>query len=71
MEQQFFEWESWNDLDTSMYQFINCTLRQDIGNWKVGESIPFIVINYAEGVMQFLNSDGNELRKFELELSIK
>lgn len=71
MEKQFFTYDSWNEIEPGKMSFVCCTLVQEIGNWKAGEVVPAIMMDYDNGLMVFYNDAGDELRKFELKLEIK
>jgi hypothetical protein len=58
MEQQLFTWESWNDLDSLAFSFIDCTLKVDIGPYKAGQKLFCVEMNYGNGIVCIYDEDG-------------
>lgn len=70
MENQLFDWESFDIIDEGVFQFYNCTLKVQVGGFQVGTSVPIAYVNYQEGLLSFMDEEGNELAKFDLTLGV-
>jgi hypothetical protein len=64
MEKEWFDWESWDELDTVCSLFINCTLKRDIGPFKTGKKFDCITVDYSQGFL------GIQEMRFQLTLVI-
>jgi hypothetical protein len=69
MEQSLFSWENWDQLDTMLFCFSQCTLKVDIGKYKAGDIIEEIALDYSDGVMEFYK-DNDAIDKFSLSLKV-
>lgn len=52
MEGEYFDYEEYDQLDDSLFLFIDCVLKKDIGHHKVGEKLDQITIDYFTGNVQ-------------------
>ncbi len=71
MELQLFDWDEYDINDESCYTFTNCQLKIKIGDFEKDEIVPLITVDYSKGTMMFMNSEGDELTSFDLELKVK
>lgn len=49
MEDILFDYKEYDLLDTLLVQHYDCTLKVDIGRFKAGDKIDYIIIDYDEG----------------------
>jgi len=70
MERRLFDWADFNDVDYGHLEFLDCTLKQDIGALKKGTYVESISINYFSGELVVFDSDGNSLAEVTLALII-
>ena len=52
METQLFTWKSWDSYDEGAYTFYRCTLKVDIGEFKVGQELEDIILDFQRGFIQ-------------------
>ena len=68
MEQQLFTWEQWDIIDTAHFQFYDCVLKVDIGNFKARQCFSVMEINYGKG--ELIIWEGEDEHTFKLKLQI-
>lgn len=71
MEQELFEWKEWDQYDTMFFTFHNCTLRKDIGGFKVGDFMECINVNYEDGVLELIQDFDNEEDTITLRMRLE
>ena len=49
MEKQVFDWEDYDEVDTAVFNFYDCTLKAQIGKYVVGSIFSSICVNFDEG----------------------
>jgi hypothetical protein len=71
MERELFDWDGW-DGDHDAMIFYNVILKQDIGEYKAGQTFNSACINFEKGQLSFYDSDvgGTELARFQLKLQV-
>lgn len=69
MEKQIFDWEDWNNLDTAAFQFIDCTIKEDFGPLKKGETYQSISVDFENGFLEAFNEE-KPLIKVNLKLTV-
>ncbi len=62
MEKQLFDWEEYDENDTADFMFYKVTLKQDIGLYKKGTQLNYVLFNYQTGILT-INDD-----KFQFSL---
>lgn len=70
MEKEFFKWEEWDQFDTLVLCFYNCTLLKQIGIFPPGTYIDNITMDYAKGYIFIHNADTDTEYTYQLNLSI-
>jgi hypothetical protein len=60
LEQQLFSWEGWDELETAVLQFSNCTLKVDVGEHLVGSKFDFIVFDMQSSKLALYMTTNNE-----------
>lgn len=69
LENQLFSWTGWDPMDAASYNFYECTLKHDIGNFKAGDKISSIFFSVESSIMEFYNEEGTEvIGKFKLTI---
>lgn len=71
MEKQLFDWESYDQLDDTVFAFDNVTLKVPIGGFGVGSKFIQASINWETGVLEFYNAGGQVISRFDLEIKVK
>jgi len=56
MESDLFEWSAWDVVSDTILQFYGCVLKVPIGRFKIGDTIPIIVVDFETGVLQLYDS---------------
>lgn len=64
MEKQLFEYDSWDIVDTMVFQFYNITTKVKIGKHPPGSQFDLAVIDYENGFVE-LNEE-----KFPIRIAI-
>ncbi len=49
MEKQLFNWEEFDIVSDASYMFYKCTLKQNIGTYKIGDEFDCIIVDYEKG----------------------
>lgn len=57
MERDLFEWSAWDLVNDTMLQFYGCTLKVSIGEFKVGDLVPVILVDFENGILQVLDRE--------------
>lgn len=52
MEEKFFDWMDYDPVDDLIVQYFDCTIKVDIGRFRVGDKLEVITIDYEHGVME-------------------
>lgn len=71
MEKELFDWEDVDWVTDSALQFTNCRLKVGLGNFKIDMVVPMIVLDFENGEMTLHETDGAEISKHKLGLTIK
>lgn len=60
MEESFFTWVNWQDIDMAegIYEFLDVTLIVDIGSLKKGQKFRSACMDFKNGIMEFCNDIG-------------
>lgn len=66
MEENLFEWSAWDYIDDAILQFYGCVLKEPIGKFKPGDTVPIIVVDFENGVLQLLEKGRAVLDEQEL-----
>jgi len=56
MEKDLFDWSGWDFLDDALLQFYGCVLKVPIGEFKVGDTVHMILVNFETGDLQLLSA---------------
>jgi hypothetical protein len=70
IETQIFEWNGWDELDFMALQFYDCTLKIDIGPYKVGDKISNIAMMFDTSTIAFYDEYGNETFLGKIKISV-
>ncbi len=71
MEKQLFSWEEFEDVNSACFNFYNCILKEDIGEYKEGESFDIINVDFEKGRIELYNNESGDIEaQFELKLEI-
>ena len=71
IEQEYFSFEAWDDVDVMCIQFYDCVLKKDIGKSKAGEKIGSICIDYNHSIIELYSDDGKtSIGRYKLSLTI-
>ena len=57
MENQLFDWKSWDTIDTMDFFFYDCELLVPVGQYPAGAKVESIAMMYSFGVMDFYAED--------------
>lgn len=60
MEQEYFSWSDWDELDTMVFMFYDVTLNRDIGNFKTGTKFSSAIMDYEKGKLTLWTEDDGE-----------
>lgn len=72
MEKEFFNWLSWDPINTLIICFYECVLLQDIGSFAKGDKVDTITMDYGNGIMEiYLDKYDIYPITYKLELSIR
>lgn len=64
MERDLFDWSGWDLLDDALLQFYGCVLKVPIREFKVGDTVPSIIVNFESGTLSLY--DAGRVGKSEL-----
>lgn len=70
MEKEFFKWEDWDQIDTLVLGFNNCTILKEIGIFQPGMHVDYITMDYSEGRISIYSEDLDTEYSYQLNLSI-
>ncbi len=70
MEKEFFKWEDWDQMDTLVLCFYNCTILKTIGIFQPGMHVDSITMDYAEGRISVYVESLDTEYTYQLNLSI-
>lgn len=71
IEQAFFSWVSWDEVDTMAFSFYDVVLNVPIGDHKKGEKFASVTMNYDSGYIQlFRDPEDEEPEEYHLVISI-
>jgi len=62
MEKNLFDWSAWDLLGDTLLQFYGCKLKVPIGEFKVGDTVPIILVDFEHGTIQLLEKGRAEGR---------
>jgi hypothetical protein len=68
MEQDWFTFEGWDELDVLCHQYYDCILKRAIGEYPIGTPVSIIIMNYGTGVCE-LRFDNATSVEFKMSLS--
>ena len=71
MEQEWFSWEDWDQLDTMVFGFHKCVLKMQIGPFLEETVIPYIQVSYEDGKIAFLKDDGETMFEAKMKVSFE
>lgn len=57
VDSYLFDWEDCVECSFELTAYQDCTLREPIGNFKRGDKIDYICINFEEGTMEFYKTE--------------
>lgn len=70
MEKEFFKWEDWDQFDTLVLCFYNCTLLKQIGIFQPGMHVDSITMDYSQGSISIYQKDSDTEYTYQLNLSV-
>lgn len=71
MEGQLFNWTDWDGcMYDSIYQFYNVVTKVSIANYPPGTEFDCAVVDYENGILQFLTGSGELISEHELILVV-
>lgn len=70
LEQQLFNWTECDVIDHTVIQFYDCTLKQAMGEYKIGDVLPTIVFSLENSKIIFLKN-GNIIDEFDLIINTR
>lgn len=68
LEAQFFTWSGWDAVDTAAFQFYDCKLKRDIGNFKKDDKISCALFDVEKSLMEFYDDKGDVIGKFKIKV---
>lgn len=70
LEQQLFNWTECDVIDHTVIQFYDCTLKQPMGAYKVGDVLSTIVFSFEDSKIIFLEK-GKIVDEFDLVINTR
>ncbi len=70
MEKKLFDWESWDEIDSFVLIFHNPTLKVPIGEYKAGDVMSHIVIDFEHGIMTVVKDDLGPAYDYKIHMII-
>lgn len=70
IEDALFNFKEFNILDIAFYQFLDCTLKVDIGKIKTGDVVDIIEINYETSTLEIYNVDNEQIVSAKISLAL-
>jgi hypothetical protein len=68
MEQDIFEYDTWNVADNFVFVFEQVKFLRDFGPFVAGEEFEGIVLDYGQGILEVRDSDGALIKSTRLAL---
>lgn len=70
MINEFFDYDKIKDGGWDCIHYYACVLKKSFGNYKVGDNISVIEVDYKNGKIQFCNDNGDTIATFKMGLHI-
>jgi hypothetical protein len=59
IEEDWFTWESWDQIETMALAFYGCVLKKDIGQYKSGTKVTLIELLFDNSLLNIWAEDPN------------
>lgn len=71
MEKELFDWSAYDELDTLVMGFYDCTLKQELGGFPPGHKFSMIELNFRDGALSLFENEDDSPINLQLELKVK
>jgi hypothetical protein len=70
VDNQLFNWESWDIIDTMVFYFYDVTLNVPIGQFAIGTKFEGAFLSYEDSVLELQTHANDELSWHKFKLTI-
>lgn len=70
MERKYFKWEEWDEAGDFIIQFYDCEVVKEFGDYKVGNKIDTISIDFQNGSLAIYDEEVNLIKKYSIEMNV-